>query len=599
MATRSMQSKAALWAMLALGAAHASPAQDAPQADGTQADGTVASAGDSTLGGSFLVPLPIREVTIFKDGHAFVLQSGRLTSDARGQVVLGGLPSPVLGTFWPFAVDARLQSATASQGTEVSLKNAQSVAELLKSNVGAQIIVLEDNGKRYEAKILGVPAPEKSAPGLAEAQPAPEAQIILLQTEEGVRAAPLSSIQNVIFKTAPSLQTSSEARSTVLRLQLDSPNKAAQVGAVYLQSGLRWIPNYRLQLGDGGRATMKLQATLVNELANLKGVSAHLAIGVPSFAFRDMVDPIALQSALSRVSPAFQAQFGPGGFNGLSNSIQSQQASSSYALGPRGPAGPDGAGGGPSVGEGKANEDFFFFDVNNLSLKKGERSVLALAQNELKFQDVYVAQSPAAPPPQVYQSLNSEQQRQATLAARAQFMHKIRLTNTGQQPLTTAPTLIERNGQLLAQTLMTYTATGGRSDIDLAPAVDITLKRSEDETKRTPDALTYNDNKFSRIDVAGKLTVTSFRAEPVTVEITRQFVGTVSEAGAGPARGAIRQVGAGDDAFASPEGGAPAWWSYTNDYWRQVNPLSSVTWSITLPAKGAVELPYKYSYFWR
>ncbi len=589
MTTRSTSLAAAMLALTPLltGAARA---QDAPEAGD-------AARTSSPIGGSFLLPLPIREVTIFKDGHAFVMQSGRVTSDAQGRISLGGLPSPVLGTFWPFALDARLQSATASYGSEVRLKNAQSVRELLKANVGAQIIVLEDNDKRYEAKILGVPAPEKSALALIQPQPAPADEIILLQTADGVRAAPLSSIQNVIFRTPPHLQTSSETQNTVLKLQLDAANKPTQVGAVYLQNGLRWIPNYRLQLSDGGRAQMKMQATLVNDLADLKNVAAHLVIGVPSFAFGDSIDPIALQTALERAAPAFNgARFSNGAF---SNAIQSQQANSSYVMGAPGPQGPDGAGGGPSVGGGATNEDFFFFDVNNLTLKKGERSVFALAQNELKYQDVYVAQSPAAPPPQVYQSLNSEQQRQATLATRAQFMHKIRLTNTGKQPLTTAPTLIERNGQLLAQTLMTYTATGGRSDIDLAPAVDITLKRSEDETKRTPDALTYNNNKFARIDVAGKLTLTSFRAEPVTVEITRQFVGTVSEAGAGQAKGTIRQVGAGDDAFASPEGGAPAWWSYTNDYWRQVNPLSSVTWTLTLPAKGSLELPYNYSYFWR
>ena len=594
MATRTTLGQAALWTLLTGTLAPSTRAQEAPP-------------DPAPIGGSALTPLPIREVTIFKDGHAFVMHQGSVTSDARGQVTLGSLPSPILGTFWPFVLGAKLQSVTASTQEEVSLRNVQSIRELLKANIGAQIIVLEANDKRYEAKILGVPELSKPDPATPPGTATTDeygrplrAEIILLQTAEGVRAAPLASIADVIFKAPPRLQTSSQARNNVLRLQLDAPNRAAQAGAVYLQQGLRWIPNYRLQLGAAGRATMRMQATLVNDLADLRGVSAHLAIGVPSFAFRDTLDPIGLQSAVERAAPSF------GGRRDLfSNAIQSQRADSSYALaGPAGPAGPGGfgAGGaseGPAVGEGAANEDFFFFDVSNLNLKKGERSVFALAQSELPYQDIYVAQSPAAPPPQVYQALNSEQQRQVLAAARAQFMHKLRITNTSRQPLTTAPTLIERNGQLLAQTLMTYTATGGRSDIDLAPAVDITLKRSEDETKRTPDALTYNGDKYSRVDVQGRLLVTSFRNEPVTIEITRQFVGKVEEAGAGARKGAIRQVGAGDDAFENPQGGQPDWWQYTNNYWRQVNPLSSVTWTLTLPAKGTVELPYKYLYFWR
>ncbi|HON66498.1 MAG TPA: hypothetical protein PLQ89_07945 [Phycisphaerae bacterium] len=35
-----------------------------------------------------LDPLPIREVTVFKDGHAFVLREGRVTVDESGRAVL-------------------------------------------------------------------------------------------------------------------------------------------------------------------------------------------------------------------------------------------------------------------------------------------------------------------------------------------------------------------------------------------------------------------------------------------------------------------------------------------------------------------------------
>jgi hypothetical protein len=595
-----MAKRLAILAAAVLVAAGSARAQTAPGLGDDEAARTLKrlqAADERLVDGNALSPLSIREVTIFKDGNAFVMEQGSVKSDARGQVVLRGLPSPVLGTFWPFALDATLQSATASLQSEGRPRNVQSISEMLKANIGAQIIVIEASGKRYDATILGV----TELPPLNTTQPIAtdnygrpiRNEIIQLQTEEGVRVAPITSITEVIFKKAPRLQTVDSSSNNMLRLQLDAPNKTTQAGAVYLQSGLRWIPNYRLQLSTGGRATMKLQATLVNDLADLSGVAAHLAIGVPSFAFKDTLDPIALSQEMARVALAFQGGgFGGASSNRFSNAIQTQIASGSYALAPQ-PAS------GPTVGEGSANEDFFFFDVKNLTLKKGERSIIPIAQNELKYQDIYVAQSPAAPPPQIYQSLNSEQQRQVLAATRAQFMHKLRVTNTSKQPLTTAPTLIERNGQLLAQTLMTYTATGGRSDINLAPAVDITLKRSEDETKRTPDALTYNTEKFSRIDVSGKLSVTSFRNEAVTIEITRQFIGKVETAGTGNTRGEIRQVGAGDDALLEPEDGAPAWTSYTNNYWRQVNPTSSVTWTLNLSAKSTLELPYTYFYFWR
>lgn len=39
-----------------------------------------------------LAKLPVREVTAFKDGHAFVLHEGSLPTDASGNVVMDYLP---------------------------------------------------------------------------------------------------------------------------------------------------------------------------------------------------------------------------------------------------------------------------------------------------------------------------------------------------------------------------------------------------------------------------------------------------------------------------------------------------------------------------
>src|SRR4029078_8220260 len=53
-----------------------------------------------------LARMPVKEVTIFKDGHAFVLHEGTLPTDARGDVLMDYLPAPVLGTFWPYSSTA-------------------------------------------------------------------------------------------------------------------------------------------------------------------------------------------------------------------------------------------------------------------------------------------------------------------------------------------------------------------------------------------------------------------------------------------------------------------------------------------------------------
>ncbi len=364
------------------------------------------------------------------------------------------------------------------------------------------------------------------------------------------------------------------------------------VGMVYLQKGLRWIPSYRLSLDGKGKAGVKMQATLVNELVDLQDATANFVIGVPSFALKDTVDPLSLQNTFARLSPLFEPTSRSAG--AFSNAIQAQMASNSYRrINDDAAEQPGNAAG---VAEGGANEDFFVFTAKNLSLKKGERMAFPLAEYALDYKDIYTLEAPANPPVEIYRSLNYEQQTAVSKSLVApRVMHQIRLLNTGTQPLTTAPALIESNGRLLAQTLMTYTASGGRSDLDLAPAVDVTVKRVESETQRTPNALKWRDENYTRVEVGGRLVVTSYRNEPITLELTQQFIGTVAAAPGG----AIRKLGLGDDDGGTANGALPTWWNYNSGDWRAVNGLSSVKWTITVAAKKSIEIPFTYHYFWR
>src|ERR1019366_4009215 len=152
---------------------------------------------------------------------------------------------------------------------------------------------------------------------------------------------------------------------SLLTLKLDwakaKPAKAANVGLFYLQKGVRWIPGYKVEIDGDGKAAVKLQATLVNELADLEDVSVNLVIGVPTFAFKDTIDPIALQQNLAQLSQYFQTD--TGGQNSplaanFSNAIMSQQMARAGDY--RADSGP-GAGSslGPEIGDAGKNEDLF------------------------------------------------------------------------------------------------------------------------------------------------------------------------------------------------------------------------------------------------
>src|SRR5580698_4490547 len=86
-----------------------------------------------------LAKMPVREITVFKDGHAFMLHSGKMPTDANGNVVMDYLPTPVVGTFWPYASEkgATLAGVTASQHKVLIDQTAVSLRELIEANIGA------------------------------------------------------------------------------------------------------------------------------------------------------------------------------------------------------------------------------------------------------------------------------------------------------------------------------------------------------------------------------------------------------------------------------------------------------------------------------
>src|SRR6266566_9555548 len=88
-----------------------------------------------------LARMPVKEITVFKDGHAFLLHSGKMPTDAAGNVLLDALPQPVLGTFWPYSADknVKLTSVTASSRKVKVDRTALSLRELIEANLGASV----------------------------------------------------------------------------------------------------------------------------------------------------------------------------------------------------------------------------------------------------------------------------------------------------------------------------------------------------------------------------------------------------------------------------------------------------------------------------
>ena len=582
-------------------------------------------AGESS---SAVAHLPVREITVFKDGHAFVRHEGTVRLREDGSVVIGNLPTPVLGTYWPYSATPgmKLTAVTAKTESQAGTRPATTPADLFAANPGARVRIEQLDGKRYSAEIVGLQDAESQQDFDARALRSVErysgdayasmlaanlyrayasATLVMLRTKQGVRVVPLHLIKTFTFKGDYKRTLPTTSKRTLLKLQLtwedETPRREAVVGMAYLQRGIRWVPEYRVRIDGKGNARVQLQATLINELVDLEDVATNLVIGVPRFFFKDTPDPISLQHAFPRLSGYFREQarlfsrfggggFGGGGFGGLGGG----------ALGGAGLAGAaapdeeDDEAASKDVIQGDRNEDLFYLSVPGITLEKGAITTIPLTEYRIKYRDVYTVNISFWPEEvaERSQGLSRAQRRDlSTVLREIRARHNLRLSNQTEHPLTTGPAVILRNGRLLAQSILTFTPIAGQSDLVLTESPSIKVSKTDRETKRQPEAAEYQDAKYTRVDLAGKITVTNQQDVEVELEVTRGVPGNIDEAGQ---EGVVERLDLLEDDYV--RGGR----SSSRSSYPWINGLTgagTITWKLRLKPGETRVLDYVWHYY--
>jgi len=526
--------------------------------------------------------MPIREITVFKDGQALLLHEGDMPVDDAGHVVLDGLPAPVMGSFLPYSADpaATLAGVVAGQRTLRVERDATTILELLQVNKGGQVTITLRTRETLTGTLVSL-----------------NGSLVLVRTLDGLRPLPFETIDQVTFRDRSETRLSGDETRASLTLRLNwaaNPRpKTARVGMMYLQKGIRWIPSYKIDIDGKGRAKVQLKATLVNELTDLENVDAHLVVGVPSFAFKDTPDPISLQRAVEQLSRYFQPESQTA--HAFGNAIYSQASRASEVR-----RQPDAPPGDPVPADPDARVDVHLFPVKNLSLKKGEVLVVPVSEFEIEYKDVYTIDIPMTPPQEAVARMGGREPSEADrLFSAPKATHKIRLMNKTNSPITTAPALILQGGRLLAQGMTTYTSIGGSGDVEITTAVDIQVKKSEAEKSRTPNALRWNDTNFNQVKLEGKICLTNYRKTPVEIEVSRVVLGEVADTLKG---GTVEKVNLMEDSKGvdrQPYYYAYSYWYSSWWWWNKVNPVSRITWKATLEPGKSTDLEYAWSHYWQ
>lgn len=562
----------------------------------------------------------ITDVTVFKDGHALFLAQGVATPQD-GWCYSYDVPASVLGALWGFAAHKDVKVDTVKSGFEQKpiQRPCLSFAEMIKANAGKQAAIIDKNKETHQGIIIGIPhyssEQEKQEVinlpnrydmwgryigGQQIRKTKPEqvkqsAPFVILESDEGVELIALEDIKGIRFKEKDTVTSLAEEQKK-RRISMHLTGKGAlskrevKVGMVYLQRGLRWIPDYRIELLDDKQARITLQATIINEVADLEKVSLRLVVGVPSFLMKDQLSPLALRECSLQLGSYFAAPTDAGASGAISylhNSMMSQDS----APGP-GPQGISAAM--PTEVEGQ-QEDLYIYHQPEITLKKGERMLIQLLETTVSYEDIYTWDIPALPPRELWRYGNHQQLEQMLRSLTgAEVVHKLRLKNTGEQPWTTGPATIFKDSAPLAQQLLTYTSVNNTVDVAVTTATDLNTRKEETEDRRENN-VNIAGNDYIQAFIKGKLTVHNYKDRTVRLIVKRKALGIITQASHD---GVIRQVSVAEEAV--PNSWQYRWWYWGSwPWWLRINSFSEVSWELELAAGDTVNLEYEYNYYYR
>jgi hypothetical protein len=245
-----------------------------------------------------------------------------------------------------------------------------------------------------------------------------------------------------------------------------------------------------------------------------------------------------------------------------------------------------GAEGGPETATvlpvtGESVDELFFYEVPEVTLKRGARAGIAILEEMLDYSDVYswklvdtdeyawrrwshsyaAGQGRSAP----------DREALARGEEKPKVWHAMRLGNTTKSPWTTAPALVVRGWQPVSQSMVLYTPVGGRVDVTTTVAPDILTDNRELENDRQRDALTANGTHYDLVTVHGEVTISNHKPREVRLTATRELGGVVTETTEG---GTSEKLAVGG-----------------------LNPVTRISWDLKIPPGAEKRLSYVYTVY--
>jgi hypothetical protein len=542
----------------------------------------------------------LRQVSLFKNGLGFF--TSELTCPEKKNT-FGFIPSMAAshGTFWvAYPPKVQIESLVTKEVEVEEQKDAIYIKELLKANLNKKVELSLYSTEGGETTISGVLtyvaedrlgqqsnpygpgawgysySGERSYPygyyygGSYGGQPTSGAtmtsSLVMLKTDAGEVAVDSLQIKKVQFPDGGAEKTiTTKRKSMQLDVRLKKPASGEKITVSYLAKGITWAPSYIVDIANDNQARISAKAVVINEACDLNDVTVQLITGFPHLQFSDVFSPLFLKENLSQflqslVRTENQWRWGAQ----VSSNVMRQSARFEGESSGIMPAY-------STAEEGKTAEDLFLYPVEHVKLAKKEVGYLPLFTESVPYKHIYTWDIPDYVDKEdryYYRQDNREEEEKPE-----EVWHCLRLENTAEVPWTTAPAEVIKEDVILGQDTLFYTPPKGKTTLKVTQAVSIKAEQAEFETDRRRNAAQFHGTSYDLVTINGKLSVTNFKPERATLEITKTFSGEVKQS----------QPEAKVETLAKGL--------------KRVNPNKKLTWTIDLEAGGSAKLEYTYEVY--
>ena len=514
-------------------------------------------------------------VAAFKNGLAFVVRQGMIHLQS-GVGRITPIPNATLGTLWlaPGESGASLDEVLAYHYNVAAQRNMESLADVLQANAGKTVTVTFNN-KDYTGEVVGLREPDPSAaapapaPGseAAASVPAAKAQYLLLRVDKKLVALPVNSIANAILPDDTVFSEKIEQQRAALRFKIKGGGDKTNLTVGYLEHGLGWTPSYLISLTDDKTAQITMQAVVMDDAEDLKDADVYFVVGVPNFAYSNTPSPMSLQqNLLAFMKDAEQRDTGRN--SPYSNAIAGQLVVADEMSDLRS---------NPSFSQtvaelsGAPEEDLFLYTRSGVTLARDERATYNVFSTSVDYEHIYEWEVQDQLRVDGFGNVIQPNPNPSTSDAAANSIwHSIRLKNSSKFPWTSAPALVISGTKPVSQDTLPYTPKAASSNLKVTIATDIRSSHEEQEIAREQNVPRRRNYQYDLVTVEGTLKVKNYKSKDVRLNIRKTI------------RGAVDSQSDGGEAVKLGE-------AIQTD-----NPMSRLTWEITLKAGEDRVVTYKY-----